>query len=52
MRKLWEMSKVKIGEESIKSMKSHTQDAGYSKCVHMRTSGRGQRGRGEMGREG
>ena len=52
MRKLWETSKVKIGEESIKSMKSHTQDAGYSKCVHMRTSGRGERGRGEMGRGG
>ena len=25
MKKLWQISKVKTGEESIKSMKSHTQ---------------------------
>ena len=25
MRKLWQTNKVKMGEESIKSMKSHTQ---------------------------
>ena len=25
MRKVWQTSKVKIGEESIKSTKSHTQ---------------------------
>ena len=40
MRKLWQASKVKIGEESIKSMKSHTQKGSYSKRVHMRTKGK------------
>ena len=40
MRKLWQTSKVKMGEESIKSMKSHTQKESYSKRVHMRTSRR------------
>ena len=37
MTKLWQTSKVKMGEETIKSMKSRTQKRGYSKCVHMRT---------------
>ena len=37
MRKLWKMSKVKMGEESIKLMKLRTQKGGYSKCVHMPT---------------
>ena len=41
MRKLWHTSKVKTGEESIKSMKSHTQKGGYSKCIHIRARGRG-----------
>ena len=40
MRKLWQTRKVKMGEKSIKSMKSRTQKGGYSKCVHMRTRGR------------
>ena len=40
MRKLWQTTKVKIGEENIKSIKSRTQKGGYSKCVHMRTRGR------------
>ena len=40
MKKPWQMSKVKMGEESIKSMKSRKQKGGYSKCVNMRTSGR------------
>ena len=29
MRKLWQPSKAKMGEESIKAMKSHTQKGGY-----------------------
>ena len=33
MRKLWQTSKVKMGEESIKPMKSRTQRV-YSKFVH------------------
>ena len=37
MRKLWQTNKVKMVEESIKSMKSRTQKGGYSKCVHVRT---------------
>ena len=37
MRKLWQTNKVKMGEEIIKSMKSRTQNRGYSKYVHMRT---------------
>ena len=41
MRKLWHTSKVKMGEENIKSMKSRTQKGDYSKCVHMHTMGRG-----------
>ena len=28
MKKLWQMSKVKIGEKSIKLVKSHTQNGG------------------------
>ena len=35
------MSKVKMGEESIKSMKSYTQNGGYFKCLHMCTRGGG-----------
>ena len=45
MRKLWQTSKVKMGEESMKSMKSRTQKGGYSKGVHMRTRGRGLKNR-------
>ena len=41
MRKIWQTSKFKTGEESIESMKSHTQKGVYSKCVHMRKRGRG-----------
>ena len=41
MRKLWQMSKDKMGEESIKSMISHKQKRSYSKHVNMRTRGRG-----------
>ena len=36
MRKLWQTSKGKIAEESIKSMKSRKQKRSYSKCIHMR----------------
>ena len=36
MRKLWQTSKVKMGEENIKSMKSRPQKGGYSKRVDMR----------------
>ena len=36
MRKLWQTSKGKIAEESIKSMKSRKQNGSYSKCIHMR----------------
>ena len=39
MWKLWQTSKVKMGEETIRSMKSHTQKGAYSECVHMRTRG-------------
>ena len=45
MRKVWQTSKVEMGKESIKSMKSHTQKGGYSKCVPMSTRKR-RRGRG------
>ena len=41
MRKLWQTSKDKMGEESIKSMKLHTQKESYYKYVHMCTRGRG-----------
>ena len=41
MKKLWQMSKVKMGKKSTKSMKSRTQKGSCSKCVHIRTSGRG-----------
>ena len=34
MRKLPQTSKVKLGEENIKLMKSHTEKIGYYKCVH------------------
>ena len=37
MRKLWQISKVKMIEESIKLMKSRMQKGGYPKRVHMRT---------------
>ena len=40
MRKLWQTSRVKMGEESIESAKSRKQNGGYSKCVHLRTRGR------------
>ena len=40
MSKLRQTSTVKMGEESIKSMKSCSQTRDYSKCIHMRTSGR------------
>ena len=40
MRKLWQSSKVKMWEESIKSMKSRTQKWAYSKYVHKRARGR------------
>ena len=33
MRKLWQTSKVKMGEESTKSMKSHTQKKGAGVTV-------------------
>ena len=42
MRKLWQTSKVKMWEESVKLMNSRTQKRGYSKCVHIRTRGRGR----------
>ena len=45
MRKLWQTSKVEMGEESIKSLKSRTQKGDYSKCVHMRKGGRGLKNR-------
>ena len=41
MKKLCQTSIVKMGEESIKSMKSRAQKGAYSKCVHMRTRGKG-----------
>ena len=41
MKKLWQTSKIKTGEESIKSMKSRTQKVGYSNYVHMHTRRRG-----------
>ena len=41
MRKLWQTSRVKVGEESMKSMKSRTQKDSYSKQVPMRTRWRG-----------
>ena len=37
MRKLWQTSKVKMGEESIKSIKSRTQKGVYSKGLDIRT---------------
>ena len=40
MRKAWQTSKVEMGKESIKSMKSYTQKGDYSKCVPMSTRGR------------
>ena len=40
MRKLWQTSKVKKGDESIKSTKSHEQNGGYAKYVHMFSRGR------------
>ena len=40
MRQLWQTSKVKMGEERIKSMKKHKQNGGYFKYVHMFTRGR------------
>ena len=43
MRNLWYTSKVKIREESIKSMKSYTQKEVYSKCVHISTRGKRRR---------
>ena len=30
---LWQSSKIERGEESIKSMKLHSQKSGYRKCV-------------------
>ena len=39
MGKLWQTSKVKMGEETIRSMKSRTQKGAYSECVHVRTRG-------------
>ena len=41
MRKVWQMRKLKMGEKTIKSIKSLTQKGGYSKYVHMCTRGRG-----------
>ena len=35
MRKLWQTSKAKMGEESIKSMKSHTQKEGYCQWLRV-----------------
>ena len=40
MSKLSQKSTVKMGEESIKSMKSCLQTRDYSKFIHIRTSGR------------
>ena len=37
MRKVWQTSKVEMGKESIKLVKSHTQKGGYCKCVDMST---------------
>ena len=37
MRKVWQTSKVEMGKESIKLVKSHTQKGGYSKCIDMST---------------
>ena len=41
MRKLWQTSKVKMREESVKSMKSRKPKGGCSKCVNMSTRERG-----------
>ena len=45
MGRLWQTIKVKMGEETIRSMKSRTQKEAYSECVHMHTRGTGLKNR-------
>ena len=40
-KKQYERTTAKLVEESIKSMKSRKQKGSYSKCVHMRSEGKG-----------